>query len=128
MLRTCSYGALAPEPWRASQQGGNDVFRCPRIYAADSYRSRSAAQCTKHQKSTANLVPGLMLYWCMACRRCIFFHVMPDAESPRCAPQPRTKLDAIKSITPANSLELQQAVMRLSCIACKIGDASAPSP
>ena len=88
MLRTCSYGALAPEPWQASLQGGSDVFRCPRIYAADLSGGRHVPQCTKHQKSTANLVPGLMLYWCMACKRCIFFHVMPNAESPRCVSRP----------------------------------------
>lgn len=81
MLRTCSWGATGPRAWEKSPLGGNDVFRRLRRYAAD--RHSSSAICNKMQRSSLNLLPGCVFYWCISCRRCVFFHVMGDAESPR---------------------------------------------
>ena len=83
MLRTCCWGGLGPLPWAPSALGGNDVFCSTGQYAADRYTSSAGDVCTKHQLSNINLLPGIMLYWCIACRKCIFFHVMGDVESPR---------------------------------------------
>ena len=86
MLRTCSWGGVTegPDaaPWQHSELGGSDFVRQPRRYQADRGVERGL-QCTKHQKSNMCLLPGVMLYWCMTCRRCVFFHVMDNAESPR---------------------------------------------
>ena len=85
MLRTCSWGGLGEAAaWQSSALGGSDFFRRPRRYQADQGAAHGQ-ECTKHQRSNLNLLPGVMLYWCMQCRRCIFFHVMDRAESPRCA-------------------------------------------
>ena len=89
MLRTCSWGGLVQGPWQSNEQGGTDFVRWPRRYQADRGAERGV-QCTKHQKSNMCLLPGVMLYWCMDCRRCLFFHVMDNAESPRLAPQAAT--------------------------------------
>ena len=84
MLRTCTWGGLHSQQWQQSVLGGSDVLRQPRRYAADAARAVGQADiCTKYQKSTMCLLPGLMLYWCLTCRKCIFFHVMGNAESPR---------------------------------------------
>lgn len=84
MLRTCSWGAVGPADWAPGDLGGNDVFRSARSYTADRSSATAAAQaCTKHQASNINLLPGMMLYWCTTCHKCIFFHVMADVESPR---------------------------------------------
>ena len=84
MYRLGGWGGLGPRQFSKSPLGGSDIMRWPRAYAADRSTARSAAQCTKHQRSTMCLLPGLMLYWCLTCRRCVFFHVMDNAESPRC--------------------------------------------
>ena len=83
MLRTCCWGGLGPAAWQPSAIGGSDVFRSTRSYAADRYSASAGQVCTKNQASTANLLPGLMLYWCTSCSKCILFHVMGDVESPR---------------------------------------------
>ena len=84
MLRTCSFGGLSEHdgPWHETELGGSDFRRPPRRYCADQGAARGQ-ECTKHQRSTMCLLPGVMLYWCMTCRRCVFFHVMANAESPR---------------------------------------------
>ena len=84
MLRTCSWGGISTHAWQPTSLGGNDVYRQCRSYAADRQRSRTNVQdCTKHQRSNMCLLPGIMLYWCTTCRKCIFFYVMSQAESPR---------------------------------------------
>ena len=83
MIRMCSWGGLGPAEWEPSALGGNDVYRGTGRYAADRYSSTSGQVCNKFQQSNINLLPGIMLYWCITCRKCIFFHVMGDVESPR---------------------------------------------
>lgn len=82
-LRTGSWSGLGPTEWQSSKHGGSDIYRPLRAYAADSRSFGTVPTCTKHQRQTKKLVPGCQFFWCLACRRCVLFVVMGDAESPR---------------------------------------------
>jgi len=63
--------------------GGSHVARRLRQYVADRHNMGGGSTCNKAQRSNIQLIPGLMLFWCLCCRRCVLFAIMPDAESPR---------------------------------------------
>ena len=79
MLRTCICSGAYDAPWRHSPQGGSQVVRRLRPYLADQYNMGMAggSSCNKWQRSTMQLIPGIMLLWCL------MFAIVPDSESPR---------------------------------------------
>lgn len=87
-MRTAVWSGFGPREWQPSPLGGNHVYRRVGRYAQDVSSGHgggisTADKCTKHQRPTGKLVPGLMLFWCMMCRKCVLFSLMPEAESPR---------------------------------------------
>jgi hypothetical protein len=85
MYRTGSFMGFSGQ-WQPSLLGGSDVRRPLRRYAADAGTSMGTdSSCTKHKRSTIQLVPGLILFWCGKCWKCRGFAIMRDAESPRTA-------------------------------------------
>jgi hypothetical protein len=61
------------------------VVRRLRPYLADQHNMGMAggSSCNKWQRSTMQLIPGIMLLWCLGCGKCLMFAIMPDSESPR---------------------------------------------
>ena len=85
MLRTGIYSGAYDGPWQHSPLGGSQVARPLRSYLADRHDMGMAggSSCNKWQRGTIQLIPGVMLLWCMGCGKCLMFAIMPDAESPR---------------------------------------------
>lgn len=84
MCRTAAFGQLCgKQPWQPTPLGGSDLQRPLHNYAADGTSDGARASCTKHQVSHINLLPGVMLIWCLDCGICRYFGVMERAESPR---------------------------------------------
>jgi hypothetical protein len=65
--------------------GCSQVARRLRLYLADQHSMGMAggSSCNKWQRSTMQLIPGIMLLWCMECGKCLMFAIMPASESPR---------------------------------------------
>ena len=83
-VRTGAFSSLGPEDWQPSALGGNDVYRQLRDYRADgAMGSCREPMCTKYASMTYKLIPGLTLVWCTCCELCVYFSIMPVAESPR---------------------------------------------
>ena len=82
-MRQARWCGFSREPWTKTELGGSDVRRRLNVYAADLVSAATQKGCNKYQKSHINLVPGIMLYWCSICERCIGFSVMDSAESVR---------------------------------------------
>jgi hypothetical protein len=102
MLQTGVWTGLAPHTpeWQPSDFGSTHVFHRLGRYAQDvsggsSDGRQHADRCNKHQRSNRKLIPGIMLFWCMGCRKCVMFSIMPDAESPR------TVADLLRTHLPA---------------------------
>lgn len=84
MCRTAAFGQLCgSQPWRPTPLGGSDLQRPLRSYTADSQPDGSRTSCNKYQVSHINLLPGIMVIWCLDCGICRYFGVMERAESPR---------------------------------------------
>jgi hypothetical protein len=85
MLRTGIFSGAYDGPWEHSPLGGSQVARQLRLYLADQHTMGMAggSSCNKWQRGTIQLIPGIMLLWCMGCGKCLMFAIMPDAESPR---------------------------------------------
>ena len=49
--------------------GGSHVARQLRQYVADRHNMGGGSTCNKAQRSNIQLIPGLMLFWCLCCRR-----------------------------------------------------------
>lgn len=81
------WSGLGPQDWQPSALGGSHVYRPLRSYFADQHTfSRSPASepsCSKAQRTTRLLVPGLMIIWCTCCAKVVLFALMLDSESPR---------------------------------------------
>lgn len=83
MYRTGCFMGFSQQ-WSPSELGGSDVIRPLRLYAADTGTSMGTdSTCTKHKRSTIQLAPGIILFWCGKCWKCRGFALMRDAESPR---------------------------------------------
>ena len=85
LIRTGCYSAFHESPWQPTALGGSDILRATRLYGAD-YQQEAAAECegcSKPGSQHAALLPGCLFYYCLCCRRCIGFHVMDNAESPK---------------------------------------------
>lgn len=87
-LRTgtwCCLGLSAQaQNFQHTQYGGSHVQRPLRKYAADHGSCAGADEvCTKNKVGHPSLVAGTVLGWCHDCRKCLFFAVMSNPESPR---------------------------------------------
>jgi hypothetical protein len=84
MLRTGICSGAYDAPWQHSPEGGSQVARRLRPYLADQHNMgmASGSSCNKWQRSTMQLIPGIMLLWCLRCGKCLMFAIMPDSESP----------------------------------------------
>lgn len=69
--------------WQVSELGGSHVRAGLQRYAADGLSTSKDPACTKHKDCSKKLVPGLLLAWCEGCRKCVYFGIMQNAESPR---------------------------------------------
>ena len=73
--------------WLQSPLGGSNVYRPLHSYLADQHSFGSgvdsAPTCSKAQRSTQLLVPGIMIVWCTCCSRAVLFSLMTNSESPR---------------------------------------------
>lgn len=83
MLRSGIFSGAYAGPWRHTALGGSQVARQLRRYIADLHNMGGGGSCNKWQRGTIQLIPGVMLLWCMCCGKCLLFAIMPDAESPR---------------------------------------------
>jgi hypothetical protein len=85
MLRTGIFSGACTGPWLHSPPGGSQVTWPLRLYLADKHEMDMAggSSCNKWRRSTMQLIPGVMLLWCMGCGTCLLFGITPDAESPR---------------------------------------------
>ena len=74
-LRTGTWGGPPTSTsWTATKYGGSHVQRPLPRYHMDA-RNRSRLACTKHKDQSKVLTPGVLLFWCGQCRKCIFFQV-----------------------------------------------------
>lgn len=86
MLRGGIFSGAYDKPWQHTALGGSQVARQLRLHIADRHDMGlgvEGSSCNKWQRSTVQLIPGVMLLWCMRCGKCVMFAIMPDAESPR---------------------------------------------
>ena len=56
----------------ASALGGSHVKRELRTYLADYVSQGSQPSCTKYKEAKRKLLPGMLLGWCLKCKRCLF--------------------------------------------------------
>jgi len=72
----CWGGPPQRDGWQPTPYGGSHILYALPEYAADhSNRSDKRTTCTKHQDQNGKLMPGLLLFWCVECRKCVFFQV-----------------------------------------------------
>ncbi|KAL4427978.1 hypothetical protein ABPG75_002067 [Micractinium tetrahymenae] len=87
-VRTACWGGPPQgDGWQSTRWGGSHILYPLPEYAAEqraagSSGSSSRAACTKHKDQNGKLMPGLLLVWCTECRKCVYFQMLPDAESP----------------------------------------------